>query len=204
MKRRFLLAGAGLAIGLIFLGGSLWNWIAARRAGPEALGHVPDFTLPAATANGPTTLALADLRGHPWVADFIFTRCGGPCPLMSAKMAELQKVLPNNVRLITFTVDPDRDDQTVLAEYARRFEADPARWFFLRADKPTLYKLVFEGFKLPMMEDPAAESGFRVIHSTKFVLVDGQGRIRQYFESSNDGMARRMADAASALMREVP
>lgn len=136
---------------------------------------MPDFTLPAATANGPTTLALADLRGHPWVADFIFTRCGGPCPLMSAKMAELQKVLPNNVRLITFTVDPDRDDQTVLAEYARRFEADPARWFFLRADKPTLYKLVFEGFKLPMMEDPAAESGFRVIHSTKFVLVDGRG-----------------------------
>jgi protein SCO1/2 len=203
MKRHLLFALAGIGVLLVMFGGHLWNWHAARQAGPEALGHVPDFTLPGATANGPATLSLTNLKGHPWVADFIFTHCSGPCPMMTAKMAELQKVLPDKVRLITFTVDPDRDDPTVLAEYARQFDADPVRWFFLRADKATLYKLVFEGFKLPMMEDPAAESGFRVIHSTKFVLVDGQGRIREYFESSNEGMAQKIADAASALLKET-
>ena len=202
MKRRAIYVLAGVFALLAVFGGSLWNWYLAHKAGPEALGRVPAFQLPAATANGSTTLGSDDLRGHPWVADFIFTHCSGPCPLMSAKMAGLQKILPDPVRLVSFTVDPDRDNLGVLTEYARRFEADPARWFFLRADKPALYKLVFEGFKLPMMEDPSAESGFRVTHSTRFVLVDGQGRIRRYFESSDDDMNARISEAAKALLAE--
>jgi protein SCO1/2 len=203
MKRRSLFVLAGAVALVVIFGGSLWNWVLARRAGPEALGRVPDFQLPAATSAGATTLASADLRGHPWVVNFIFTHCSGPCPVMSTKMAELQDLLPKDVRLITFTVDPDRDNEDVLTDYAQRFEADPSRWFFLRADKPTLYTLVFEGFKLPMMEDPSAESGFRVTHSTKFVLVDGHGRIRRYFESSDEDMKSKIRNAADALLKET-
>lgn len=203
MKRRVFILGASIVVLLIVFGGSFWNWYLARKAGPEALGRVPEFNLPAATSKGPTMVGSQDLRGRPWVANFIFTHCSGPCPLMSSKMADLQKVLPAGVQLVTFTVDPDRDDLNVLAEYARHFEADPARWFFVRADKPTLYKLVFEGFKLPMMEDPSAESGFRVTHSTKFVFVDGQGRIRRYFESSDENMNASMSEVANALLKET-
>lgn len=203
MKRRVIYVLAGMFAFLLIFGGTLWNAFLSHRAGPDAFGHVPEFNLPATSSKGADmTLALADLRGRPWVANFIFTHCSGPCPLMSAKMAELQNTLPEDVRLVTFTVDPDRDDLDVLANYARRFDADPARWFFLRADKPTLYKLVFEGFKLPMMEDPSAESGYRVTHSTKFVLVDAQGRIRRYFESSDEGMKSKIAGAAKALLKE--
>ncbi len=204
MKRRGLFVLAGVLACLVVFGGSFWNWYLAHQAGPEALGRVPEFNLPAATVNGATTLGSSDLRGHPWVANFIFTHCSGPCPLMSSKMAEIQKILPVDVRLVSFTVDPDRDDLEVLAEYARRFEADPARWLFVRADKPTLYTLVFEGFKLPMMEDPSAESGFRVTHSAKFVLVDGLGRIRGYFESSDENLNSNLADAVKALLKERP
>ena len=202
MKKRLIVLGVGALALLIIFGGSLWNWHLARKAGPEALGRVPEFTLPAATSAGDTTLGSSDLRGHPWIANFIFTHCSGPCPLMSSKMADFQKNLPESVRLVSFTVDPERDDLSVLSDYARRFEADPTRWFFVRADKPALYKLVFEGFKLPMMEDPSAESGFRVTHSTKFVLVDGQGRIRQYFESSDDMLASKLIQATQALLEE--
>ena len=31
------------------------------------------------------------LEGHVWVADFIYTTCPGPCPLMSRHMTELQR-----------------------------------------------------------------------------------------------------------------
>ncbi|MBL0057890.1 MAG: SCO family protein [Elusimicrobia bacterium] len=199
MKRRLLYILGGLLALMIAFGGIAWNWISAKRAGPEALGCAPDFALPAATAAGATTLALKDLGGRPWVADFIFTHCSGPCPLMSAKMAELQRGLPEAVRLVTFTVDPDRDTLDVLAEYARRFEADPKRWFFVRADKETLYRIVFEGFKLPLMEDPSASSGYRVTHSSKLVLVDALGRIRQYFDSSEERLAEKVRGAVLAL-----
>jgi cytochrome oxidase Cu insertion factor (SCO1/SenC/PrrC family) len=151
------------------------------------------------TGEGATTLALSDLAGRPWVADFIFTHCSGPCPLLSAKMAELQRGLPETVRLVTFTVDPERDTLDVLTQYARRFEADTKRWFFVRADKETLYRLVFEGFKLPLMEDPSAPSGYRVTHSSKLVLVDALGRIRQYFDSSEEGLVDRVRGAVRSL-----
>jgi protein SCO1/2 len=203
MKRILLFLLMGIGILAVLFGGFAWNWFAAKRAGPEALGHVPVFDLPAATADGHGTLGLADLQGKIWVADFVFTHCSGPCPLMTAKMAKLQEVLPDSVRLVTFTVDPDRDDLDVLMEYARQFEADPARWFFLRAEKPVLYKLVFEGFKLPMREDPTAESGFRVTHSTRFVLVDGEGRIRGYFESSDPNVETKISNTVKILQKEM-
>lgn len=199
MKRRLLYILGGLLALMIAFGGIAWNWISAKRAGPEAFGRVPDFSLPAATGEGTTKLALGDLAGRPWVADFIFTHCSGPCPFMSARMAELQKGLPEAVRLVTFTVDPDRDTLDVLSKYARRFEADPKRWFFVRADKDMLYRLVFEGFKLPLMEDPSAPSGFRVTHSSKFVLVDGLGRIRQYVDSSEEGLVEKVREAVRLL-----
>ncbi|MBL8024484.1 MAG: SCO family protein [Elusimicrobia bacterium] len=203
MKRPLLFILLGLGVLAIVFGGFAWNWVAAKRAGPEALGNVPSFSLPAATAEGASAVSLADLQGKIWVANFIFTHCSGPCPLMTSKMAKLQGVLPDSVQLITFTVDPDRDDLDVLSEYARQFEADPKRWFFLRAEKPVLYKLVFEGFKLPMMEDPSADSGFRVTHSTRFVLVDGQGRIRGYFESSDPSLEKKMTKAVQDLTKEM-
>jgi cytochrome oxidase Cu insertion factor (SCO1/SenC/PrrC family) len=121
---------------------------------------------------------------------------------MSSKMADLQKVLPAGVQLVTFTVDPDRDDLNVLGRIRSSFRGRSRTMVFVRADKPTLYKLVFEGFKLPMMEDPSAESGFRVTHSTKFVLVDGQGRIRRYFESSDENMNASIR-GANALLKET-
>lgn len=202
MKRPLLYVLVGVVAFLVVFGGTLWNAIVVHRAGPEIFGRVPPFKFSAASAKGSTTLGSMDLQGHPWVANFIFTHCSGPCPRMSAQMAELQNILPKEVRLVTFTVDPDRDTPEVLTEYARRFEADPERWIFVCADKRALYKLVFEGFKLPMMEDPSAESGYRVTHSTKFVLVDGQGRIRRYFESSTDNMKSKIVKAANALATE--
>src|SRR5439155_10150741 len=74
------------------------------------LGDVPDFSL---TERSGMPITLTDLRGHVWVADFIFTNCAGPCPVMSRRMGNLQMELlrdrMENVRCVSFTVDPERD-----------------------------------------------------------------------------------------------
>src|SRR5215471_5343690 len=90
-------------------------------------GQVTDFTL---TNQAGHAVSLADLRGHVWVADIIFTRCAGPCLKMSRLMKELQDVLPpsSNVRLVSLTTDPDYDTPPVLKAYAQRFGANPGRW----------------------------------------------------------------------------
>src|SRR5579859_2367114 len=69
-------------------------------------GQVADFSL---TNQEGRAISLADLRGHVWVADIIFTRCPGPCLKMTRQMKGLQAALPpgTDVRLVTLTTDPD-------------------------------------------------------------------------------------------------
>lgn len=141
-----------------------------------------------ATDGGPAReLSAGDLLGQIWVADFAFTRCSGPCPILGSNVARLQKTLPREVRFVTFTVDPDSDSTEVLARYAGRLGAEPGRWLFARLEPRPLFELAVAGFKLPVYIDPKAEPGSRSIHSTKLVLVDRAGVVRGYYDGLSEG-----------------
>lgn len=138
---------------------------------------IPAFTLTSQT--GAEFDSRRELAGKVWVANFIFTSCQGPCPAMSARMQRIQsQVRPlEGVRLVSFTIDPDRDTPEVLAEYGRRFQADPSRWFLLTGPRETLQKLNRDAFMLGDI-DASLE------HSTRFVVVDRQGVVRGYYSSA--------------------
>lgn len=147
------------------------------------LGSVPEFSL--TEANG-TALRRADLLGKVWVASFLFTRCGEACPLLMQHEARLQPDLPvrDDLRLVSFSVDPDWDTPKVLTEYAHTFGVDRSRWLFLTGDKKQVYHLASDGFRLAAQPaDPAKE--MPILHSTKLVLVDRNGAIRGYYDSSD-------------------
>ena len=162
-------------------------------------GAVPDFTLTERTGR---TLTLSDLRGKIWLADFIYTACKDTCPLESASMAQLQSDLASeSFRLVSFSVDPERDTPAVLARYADLFHADPARWFFLTGKKTDVYRLVQEGFHLsaiPIDEPPHVEG--EVFHDAHFILVDGSAQIRGYYESNDPAALKRLAADAKKLL----
>ena len=81
----------------------------------------------------------ADLLGKQWVICFIFTRCAGPCPRVSSKMATLQDAFTGDeLQLVTLTVDPEYDDSEALTKYAELFRADLARWTFLTGDQTSI------------------------------------------------------------------
>ena len=124
----------------------------------------------------------SELRGKFVVVDFIFTNCGGPCPLMSEAMSKLQKALEgaDDVRLVSFSVDPDRDTPEVLAKYAERYGADKEQWLFLRAELPQLREIAYDRLGLVgSREQP-------IIHSPKFALLDREGRVRGYYSPMTD------------------
>ena len=150
------------------------------------ISRIPDFTL---TNQDDRAVALADLRGKVWIADIIFTQCGGPCPKMTREMSELQSVLPPDCRLLTLTTDPEHDLPAVMKKYGEKFGADFNRWTFLTGDKKEIYKLGVEGLKLSSVEiDPKDRKSVDdlFIHATYFVLVDSQGRLRAVFETVGD------------------
>jgi protein SCO1/2 len=167
------------------------------RTPPPPLRALPDFALTAVTVDGTSPLDLRALRGRVWVADFVYTRCAGPCPLLTANMAALQKRLPKAVGLLSFTVDPDHDSPEVLNAYARKYGADPQRWFFVDGDKPALTRLFRDGFQIGVAENSEAPEGQNITHSTMFVLIDADGRIRGYYDGGDAASLDKLsADAA--------
>jgi protein SCO1 len=197
-------APALLAVGAVLVAAGLATAVVgARRLGrppePPRLGVVPDFRL---VEHSGRSLSAADLRGRPWVADFIFTQCGGACPAMTARMARLQRELPPAVALVSFTVDPGHDTPEVLARYAETFHAGPG-WRFVTGPQSALYDLSVGGFKLEAMEVPAAERAAGgdgpFLHSSKFVLVDGAATIRGYYDSTDEASLRALVRDAGAL-----
>ena len=151
--------------------------------GPEPLGPAPEFSL---VDQSGEPFDSASLRGRLWVANFVFTRCAGICPMLTARMARLQQRLAeglgDEVRLVSFSVDPEHDRPPVLADYAARHRADPARWSFLTGERSRIWDLSTQGFKLAVGERPG-DPDEPLFHSAKFVLVDRGGRIRGYYDA---------------------
>jgi protein SCO1/2 len=151
----------------------------------EDLGTVGDFTL---TERSGRSIGKSDLLGKIWIASFEFVRCTQGCPQISATMERLQEDLKRypDVRLVTFTVDPEHDHPEELREYAKHYHADPERWLFLTGDEKTIYQLLETSFHLPAQKNTSGDPGNAVMHSPKLVLVDRQGRIRGYFDGRPD------------------
>lgn len=155
-------------------------------------GQVGNFHL--INSNG-QTVTLKDLQGKVWVADFFFTTCGSTCPMLSAHMSRLQKLFQpySDAWLVSFSVNPENDTPQVLKAYAQKFHADPNRWIFLTGSRDELTKLTVGFFKLGDIHNP-------IFHSSYFVLVDRQGRIRGYYNGTdNKNLEKIMADLKQIL-----
>jgi protein SCO1/2 len=157
-------------------------------------GEVPEFQLTAQTGQ-PFDSKLLD--GHVWVADFIYTTCTGPCPMMTAHMRQIQNSTAEtpDVMLISMTVDPAHDTPPVLTEYARHFQHDPARWYFLTGEAEHLNDLGVHAFKLNSVDGS-------LTHSTRFVLVDRRRRIRGFYSTGEDAFLPQLMHDIRQLEKE--
>jgi protein SCO1/2 len=165
------------------------------------LGQVPSFRF---VDQSGTPFGSRELGGHVWIADFIFTSCPEICPRMSEEMARLQSALRNRgllgpVSLVSISVDPERDTPARLAEYATRFHVDGSAWKLLTGPQHDVEEAVVRGFKIGLSHDDQSQDAFAIVHGTRFVLVDGGGAIRGYYDSGDAAAMARLRDDAQAL-----
>ena len=171
---------------------------ALRQRAISTYGRVPEFEL--INQDG-QNFGLRDLRGKVWIADFIYTTCPGPCPMISNRMAELQEPLKNtDVHLVSFSVDPGKDTPQVLRGYAEKLGAESGRWDFLTGPQSTIYNLSRNGFKLAA-SDGREEKGLPV-HSTRMILVDREGTIRGYYDAVEADAVTKLVADTTHLLRE--
>ncbi len=173
---------------------------ALRQRSISAYGTVPGFQL---TNQNGQPFGSAQLSGKIWIADFIYTTCPGPCPMISSRMSELQKPLQKtDVHLVSFSVDPDKDTPEVLRGYADKLQAEPGRWDFVTGAKSAIYKLSHDGFKLAVSDGSDAQG--IPVHSTRIVLVDRHGQIRGYYDATEPEAITKLLADTNHLLREQP
>ena len=187
--RRRLIWGLLVLTLLVVAGAAVFQTLRPVEPPPLAFGRLPDFEL---TNRDGRKVGLSDLAGKPWVADFIFTRCPASCPIMTTRMSRLNHELSDDLdfRLVSISVDPEHDTPEVLRRYAESFQA-PDDWLFLTGGRDEIFRLSKEGFKLGIDDNPAPAADGEphpepILHSTRFVLVDGQGQIRGYYNAFSD------------------
>ena len=166
----------------------------------EKISEVPEFQLTDQTGR-PTTLE--DLKGKIWAANFIFTRCKGPCPITILRMQELNtklKKVRSNVELVTFTVDPEYDTPAVLKTFGEQLGADPAAWKFLTGTPDAIKNIVVTGLLQPFAKEPDGTPA----HSSRIVLVDAKGWLRGYCDGLDPEAVQKLMVDIGELLRENP
>jgi protein SCO1/2 len=141
--------------------------------------------------------SLGDLQGKVWVADFMFTTCSGICPMLTKNMGVLYRYLQSDesVRFVSISVNPENDSPEVLKNYAQKNGADPRKWIFLTGRREDIQKIVVESFKLGDIKEP-------VFHSSHFALVDRKGRVRGYYDGTEDMAVKKLYKDVLLLSKE--
>lgn len=201
-----VVGGVIAILALLMVGAIIAPTVAMRDRPPdiEVYGAVPDFSLVDHTG---ATVVKDDLVGKVMVMNFIFTRCAAVCPVFSMRMRRVQDRtgdIAADLKLLSFSVDPEYDTPEVLAAYADNHGADPSRWRFVTGNYDHVRNVVAEGFMVAM--DVVGEQpmgGPDIAHSEHFVLVDRRGRIRGYYDSRDAKRVERMLRDARRVMREL-
>ena len=133
------------------------------------------------------SVSLDDLKGHVWVADFIFTNCETVCPPMTAHMKELQskaKAEDLDVRMVSFSVDPKVDTPEKLKEFAANYSITYDNWDFLTGyEQKEIEDFAMESFKTIVQKPQDSD---QVIHVSNFYLIDKNGVIMKDYSGVTD------------------
>lgn len=140
------------------------------------------------------TITQKDYEGKIYVADFFFTTCGSICPKMTANLAEVQKAITKNpkVMLLSHTVMPDIDSVSVLKAYAIKNGVDDKKWNLVTGDKKDIYSMARKSYLAVKLGKP--DELYDMVHTENFVLVDAQKRVRGFYDGTNQDDIKRLIE----------
>jgi len=159
------------------------------------ISKIPEFDL---VDQNSKQFTLENVQGNVWLADFIFTTCSGPCPIMTERMSMVQHDLLEieKLKFVSFTVNPDYDTPEVLKKYAQRFDVDDSSWSFVTGKYDQIQELIADGFKMGDTEEI-------VFHSTRFALVDHEGNLRGYYSGTEPAEHEILMRDIQSLINDI-
>lgn len=120
----------------------------------------------------------ADLRGTPLVVAFVAAHCTEACPLINAQFGQAAQELVRDrihARLLTVTLDPERDSLQDMRAIARRFDANPRVWIVAGGSRANVHA-VMAAFGVVAQR---GRKGYADVHTTFVYLIDARGNLRK-------------------------
>jgi len=164
--------------------------------------HIQPFAF---TNQDGITITEKDVIGKIYIIEYFFATCKGMCPKMNENMRLVYNKFKTNDRvlILSHTVDPMRDSIKALKNYSLRFDANAKHWMFLTGDKRELYDLARYSYLINAEQDTTGVSIDQdFIHDKHFVLVDGKGRIRGFYDGLEVGEVNKLIGDIEILLRE--
>jgi len=158
---------------------------------------IPDFKVISQTGD---SVSQKTFSSTIYIANFFFTSCKDVCPKMNKKLETVYKKAVEqkyeDVKFISFSVDPENDSVPALAVYAKKFNADPKKWYFVTGTKNNIFK-TGQGFLLPVsIEDTTID------HSENLILVDKKNHIRGIYDGLDEIEIKRLNEELKVLLYE--
>jgi protein SCO1/2 len=204
-EKLFLIIVIALAaiagVGSWFAAGALKRHDETKVIAPDQPRRLENFAF---TDENGREVTRADVRGKILAVSFLFTSCSLTCPEVSKRMAEIQKLTDTNddVRLLSFTVDPRTDTPTVLAKWGARFGADTNRWSLLTGDKAQLHWLIGTSFLATETNNPFNSMPGNFGGTERIAVVDKHGNIRAFFDGLRVGTSEAVVAEIKKIQKE--
>ena len=151
-------------------------------------------------------ISTKDMKGKIAVVEYFFTTCKSICPIMNKQMQRVNEAFKTDkdVRIFSYTVDPETDDVAQMKKYATSHQATSGKWHFLTGKKEDLYELARKSFFIlkPAEAQNLGDAGSDFIHTNNFVLVDKQLRIRGYYDGTSEKEVNQLISDIKRLQKE--
>ena len=176
------------------------EWIVKDDTAYKNIHTIPAFSF---TDQDGKTVTEKDVEGKIYVTDFIFTRCGSICPIMTTNMGTLQEKYKNDdgVLLLSHTVTPTMDSVPVLKRYAEAKGIISGKWHLLTGNEDQIYamakKQYYAGDTIGYYQ-----TGNEFLHTENFILVDKRRRIRGVYNGTLALEMERIMDDIATLKKE--
>lgn len=170
----------------------------AEKESPDVVQGNASIDRPAPVVTGMDqdgkTFTTSALNGSYWLASFMFTTCQTVCPALNSVQADLAKTYASKgLRFVSISTDPDNDTPEALRAYAGRYGATTGTWWMLTMPIDTVMHVATKGFAVMGPEKPD-------MHSTRFVLVDRNQQIHDYYDSADSAEVVRLKRTLDSLL----
>ncbi|MFP5081873.1 SCO family protein [Pedobacter sp. JCM 36344] len=142
-------------------------------------------------------------KGKVYIADFFFTSCTSICPTMHRKLKvffDEYKDEPN-LMFLSHTIDYKYDIPSKLKKYAEKLGVDGPKWQFAYGTKDAIYNIAEKSYLSAVIENQNEKEKY--IHQGWFLLIDGNGRMRGAYDSTNDDQIELLQKDLKNLLAET-